>query len=1035
MKIAAFCIKHKVTTILVFVMLTIFGLVMFSDLSLALMPDMEIPVSVVITTYPGAGPEDVEELVTRPVESAVASVAGVDTINSTSAENVSSVMIQYADGTDLESASIKLRDKLELLSLPDDCSKPSIMNVNMDMMPVAVIALYGEDLSALQDTATDDIAPALERIDGVASVEIAGGVSQQIAVEVNADRMAGYGLSISYLSSCLSADNILYPAGSVNNGTQTLTVRTDGKFTTLDDVRNLLIPLHTGGTVRLREIASVNLENSEPDAIGSVDGQRCVVLAVNKQSGANAVKVAESVNKAMTDLQQSRASLNYRTVMDQSDYINLSVNNAMQNIVLGVLIAALILFIFLRRFGATLTIAVSMPVCIITVFLLMKIFGLTLNMMSLGGIGMGVGMIVDNSIVVLENIFRYRRDGKPRLEACTEGTQEVSLSIIASTLTTCAVFVPIALSGGMVGMMFKDFALTIAFLILSSLIIALTLVPLMCYYLLGDSKWTLRLAAKQAAKQAAKAAQGKTPLIDRLLQRYRRLLGFFLRRRAVAVLITVALVVVFASSVLVTGIVLLPDMDQSEVDISISLPIGSELEQTEAISDRVSAIAAEQVPELDYLYYQAQNESSSVVLMLVPVRERSRSSAAVARALRDSLQDIAGCEITCEAGSMATAMTGNSSDINVSISGNDYNELKFLSDDLVAQISALPDAIEVQSTLDDAVPQVNIHVDRAKAASYGLTAATIGGAVRSELTGTTASQITMNGTQLDVVIRGDSIGAQSLDALKSVSLATSTGGSVPLSEVAGVDVEMAPQSIARTNQSRAVTITGRSASGNSTGIAAAVSAITGGYQLPDGYHFSTDSSYDSIVESFTSLLKALIVAIGLVYFILASQFESFAMPIIIMMILPIAFAGGLFGLPLTGNQVSMVALIGIIMLAGVVVNSAIVLVDYINIRRGRGEEKNEAILNACPRRVRPVLMTTLTTILGLLPMAFGLGGEGSEMTASMAIVMIAGMITSTIVTLFFTPVYYSLIDSLSHLGARRRQKKQDALAKAAQTAE
>ena len=1013
MKIAAFCIKHKVTTILAFLIITIFGIVEFSSLSLALLPDMEVPVSVVYTTYAGASPEDIEELVTRPVESACASVAGVSNLTSTSMENVSMVIIEFEDGTNLDTATTKLRDNLELTSLPDDCSDPTIMNINMDLMPVSIIALSGNDLADLQDRADNTISPALERIDGVASVDISGGISEQIVVEVDRDRLLGYNLSISYLSNFLTADNVLFPGGSVDNGNQTLTVRTDGQFSSLEDVANTLITLPTGGTIRLSEVADVYLETTEQTAAAKVNGEDCVLLSVNKQSGTNAVQVAQAVNEEMQALLASYPSLHYSIIMDQSDYINLSVDSALQNIVLGVIIAALVLLVFLRRFGATATIAISMPVCIITVFLLMRICGLTLNMMSLGGIAMGVGMIVDNSIVVLENIFRYRSDGKTRLESCVEGTQEVSLSITASTLTTVAVFVPIALTGGMVGQIFKDFTLTIAFLILSSLVIALTLVPLLCYYLLGDGTRNMRIMAERAQRNRGK--------IERLSGWYQKTLSYFLHRRRVAVLISVLLLVLFSCSIAFSNIVLLPDMDQSQVDISISLPAGSELEQAMDFSERVSTIAQEEVPEIDTMYYSATGESSSVTLMLVPIDARDRSAAEIADSLRDKLQDIPGCEITVSDYSMSSMMT-SSGDINLSVSGNDYDTLAMISDDLVQQISALPDAMEVQSSLDVAVPQVNIHINRESAARYGLTAATIGTAVRSELSGTTATTVTMGGQELDVVLRGDSAGAESLDALKSVSIPSATGGFVPLSLVADVEVELAPQSISRTNQSRTVTITGTSRSGDSIGIAQAVNEITAQYPLPEGYYFNTSSAADDIQESFTDLGKVLLIAVGLVYFILASQFESFLMPIIIMMILPIAFTGGLFGLPNTGQAISMMSLVGLIMLAGVVVNSAIVLVDYINTRRKRGESKNTAILNACPRRVRPVLMTTLTTILGLLPMAFGLG-EGAEMTAPMAIVMIFGMVTSTVVTLFFTPVYYSLLDSFSRGFALRRKKR------------
>lgn len=1012
MKLSAFCIKHKVTTILAFLMIAIFGAVFYADLKLALMPNMEYPAAYVMCTYAGATPEDIEELVTRPLESSIATLAGVDTMQSTSSENVGMVLITYEEGTDVDQAAIKLREKFDLLSLPEGCSDPIILNFNVnDMMPVAVIALSGEDLSRLQTIADDNVSPALERLQGVASVDVVGGIQQQITVEVNTTAMTGYGLSISDVSNYLSAANLIYPGGDMQNGTHTLTVSTDGKYKTVADVANTILFLPTGGTVRLGEIATVYLESSLEGSAAKVGEESCVVLTVNKTSGTNEVDVANRILQAMDAVQEENPSLHCNVVYEASEYILQVANNAMQNILLGVLLSAVVVYLFLRRPGATVTISLSMPFCVLTVLLLMNIFDISLNMMSLGGIAMCIGMVVDNSIVVLENIYRYASEGHNRFDSCVLGSGEVINSITASSLTTIAVFLPIGLSGGMTGMMFKDFSLTVVFLILSSLFIAMTLVPLMCYFLLDEN--AIRL---QKLRSAGKTSRWKT-LAGKLLTRYKNLVSYFLHHRRRGFLVSIILVVIFVASCFGTNMVLLPTMDQGEVSISVSMPTGSELEDTVAYGDRVMNIVRENCPELDSIYMTVggtmggSTESASITAHLVGRSQRERSSAEVAKELEAKMRDIAGCEITVSDNSM-TAMIAGGSDIQVDISGADYDTLTHITTEIMEQIKGLSDADHVESSLETTIPAVSVSVNHAAAAQYNLTAATIGSAVRAELTGVTATNVTVDGNELEVVVQGSGTSAASLDALRSMPLATPAGGTVPLSAVADVDIKLSPQSIARVDQTRQVNITADSLSGSSVTLHEQVQEVLTAYDMPEGYRAEISGSYTEMMENFRTLLLAMLVATCLVYFILAVQFESFLMPVMVMLILPLALTGALFGLPITGTDISMVVMLALVMLVGTVVNSSIVLVDYINIRRGRGQEKNAAIMDACPLRIRPILMTSLTTTLALIPMAVG-AGEGNEMLQPMGIVMISGMLISTVVTLVFTPVYYSLLDSLS----------------------
>lgn len=1026
MKIAENCIKHNVMTILLYILIVVFGFYCFQSLPLALMPDMELPVAIVYSTYAGAGPEDIEQQVTEPLEAACASLSGLESLTSTSAENMSMVIAQFDYGVNLDEVMTDMRDNVDLAQaqLPDDATDPVVMSIDIDSMPVIMVALRGSDLASLQSIAEDDIAPALERLDGVASVDISGGYENEVAVKVDAARLRGYNLTLTTLAQQLGADNIAIPGGDVESGSQTLTVRTDGEYQSVDDVENALISLPTGGTVRLNQIADVAMQPKDQDAVAKVNGEECLLLSVNKQSGSNTVEIAERAKDALDSLTAQNDALSWDLVMDQSDYINMTVDNAMSNIWMGVLFAAIVLIVFLRDIGATLAISIAMPCCILFTFLIMYALDITLNMMSLGGIALGVGMIVDNSIVVLENIFHYRSDGYDRWDSCVQGTKEVVLSVTASTLTTVAVFLPIGLSGGMTGMLFREFCITIVALLSSSLIISLTLVPLLCYILL-DRGGVHKISASDPGVKEQMIADKP------VMRMYKKVLGLFITRRWVGVGVTVVICVISVVSIALAGSELIPEMDQGQVSVSVSMPSGSTMEDTAAIQDRIVAIAEQTIPEMEQVYYSTGSSTSvmsstsgaSVTISLVDLEERDRSSSEIASQLRRDLSNIAGCELTVSSSSMSI---GEGSDISLQLSGEDYDQLAETANDLAAQIATLPDAVNVESSAGDQVPRVAVKVNRENASRFGLTASTIGALVRGELTGSTATTLRMNGQEYDVTISGDETLTQNIDSLKSLQLPAATGGTVPLSMVADVYTELSPQSISRIDQYETVTVTGESESGDSVGITEAVNALLADYQLPEGVELSDgDTSASSIEETTSSLMTALMVAILLVYFILASQFNSFVLPVAIMLILPIGLLGSMMLLWPTGYKISMVALLAVIILAGTVVNSSIVLVDYTLQRRERGEDKNTAILNACPRRVRPVLMTALTTILGLVPMVFS-GGEGSEMMRPMGIVMMTGMVISTIATLFITPVYYSITDSVVESVKKRfkRTKKE-----------
>lgn len=1020
MNIAKLFIKRNVFTIMAYILIAVFGFYSFQTLPLALMPSMEMPIAIVYTTY-AAGPEDIEQQVTKPLEGACAGLSGLETLQSTSSENISMIMVQFDDAVNLDEVMVDMRAQIDMIKavLPEDASDPMVMNIDIDAMPVIQVALTGQDLASLQAIAEDDLDPLLSRLDGVASIDITGGYEEEIAVKTDAAKLKGYNLTISSVAAQIGADNMAIPGGDLESGSQTLAVRTDGQYETVNDVKNALISLPTGGTIRLSQVADVALAHKDQDAINKVDGKECVIISVNKQSGTNTVQVAEKSIAAIEEYVSENSNLQSTLLMDQSDYINMTTENAISNIVFGVIFAAIVLIIFLRDIGATVAISVAMPVCILFTFLIMKALGITLNMMSLGGITLGVGMIVDNSIVVLDNIFRFRSDGADRWDACVKGAAEVTPSVIASTLTTVAVFLPIALSGGMTGMMFREFSLTIVTLMVSSLIISVTLVPLLCYMLLDRGE-----------KRKVRIPEVKDKFVEKPIARmYKKILNLFITKRYIGIAATLGLCLVFIISIAAAGMELIPASDEGVVTVTMGMPTGSSKEDVAEISEKVVDVAVETIPELDMVYYTTGSSSSMMSMMsssgvtinLVELKDRERSAADVANQLRKDLADIAGCEITVSASDSMSSMTG--SPINVELSGSDYDALAEASYDLAEKIGKLPDAINVESSAGEQVPRVAVKINRENTSRFGLSTASIGSLVRGELTGSVATTLSMKGQEYDVTVSGDGATSKSLDALRSMQLPLPTGGTIPLSMVADVYTELSPQSISHVDQNKTVTITGDTESGDTVNIVTAVQELLADYELPEGISIDDgENAMADMMETMQTLMLALLAAIVLVYFILATQFNSFTLPVAIMLILPIGLLGSMSTLAISGNKISMVALLGVVILAGTVVNNSIVLIDYIQIRRATGEEKNVAIMNACPRRVRPVLMTTLTTVLGLIPMVFG-GGEGSEIMRPMGIVMMTGMVVSTIATLFITPVYYSVIDSLENRFRNRKKRK------------
>lgn len=1018
MNLSAFSMKKPVTTIMIALCILIFGVVSFSKLPVDLYPDIEVPVAVVMTTYSGAGPQEIETLVTRPIEETLGSVSGISEITSRSSEGQSIVICSFSYGTDMDFASLDMREKVDLIKgyLPSGASNPMIMAVDVDSVPVFMVSLSGsKDLASLQSLAEDSIKPRLERIDGVASVSISGGYDNKVEVSLNQNALNGYGLTIEYVSNMLAADNLSLPSGEVKNGGETLTIRTTGKFESLDDIQNALIPLPTGGTIRLSDIADVSLSHDELSSITRVDGESAVMLSIQKQSGTNTVSVAKVIASELDTIVSEQNDCKITTLFNQADYINMVINTIIQSVLLGALFAVLVLFLFLKNVRSTVIIAISIPASIVVTLTALYAFGITLNLMTLGGLALGVGMMVDNSIVVLENIFRLRQLGHQPYEASLEGSKEVALAITASTLTTVAVFLPIVFVEGITSTMFRELAITVTISLAASLLVSLTLVPIMAWRMLPKN-----LLSAQRGKKRLNPFAPLDRFGNALLSLYKKLLSAAMRHRLAAVLLSIAVLVGSSALALTVGVEYFPSSDQGSVSVNISLPNGSELQETDDIVTRVTELA-EQVPEAASVYTTSGSASltgettastGSVTLNLKPQSERTRSADEIASDLRSHMTDIAGAEITVSsAGTMDMgSMTGSA--IDVMIKGDDLDELSRISGELVEMISAVPGAVEVSSDYEEGFPEVEIRILRENASRFGLTAAQIASAVKNMVSGQTATRFTYEDTEIDVIVKASSDVSDSLSALQNLMIQTPAGAFVPVSLVADVDIVNDPSRIVRDNQVRAISITGDVQGADVGTVNTEIENRLKAYPFPTGYKYEIGGESAEIASAFSDLGLALILAIVLVFVVLASQFESILLPFAILLSIPLGLSGGMLALYLTGTPLSVIAFIGLIMLSGIVVNNAIVLIDYINNRRLQGLDRLSAIMEAGPIRIRPVLMTTLTTILGLLPMALGFG-EGAELEAPLAITMIGGLLLSTVLTLVVIPVLYSLIDDLA----------------------
>ncbi|MDD4570830.1 MAG: efflux RND transporter permease subunit, partial [Tepidanaerobacteraceae bacterium] len=846
----------------------------------------------------------------------------------------------------MDIAAQDMREKVDLIKpyLPSDARAPMVVKFDPSMMPVMQIALYGGDnIVQLKKIADDTIESRLLRIEGVASVGIAGGLERQIAVSVDPDKLAFYGLSMPQIAGKLQMENINLPGGNVSQGKKKYNIRTEAEFKDIAEIENMPIPLPQGGSVPLKSIAEIEDTYKDVSTISRYNGKPSIALIIQKQSGYNTVQVAKKVRSEMSKLiKEIPVEIGYETILDQSDFIEFSINNVKKNAVIGGIIAIFVIYLFLQNLRSTLIIGLSIPISIIATFVLIYFNKLTLNMLSLGGLALGVGMLVDNSIVVLENIFSHRLQGEGPVTAATSGTNEVALAITASTLTTIAVFLPIIFVQGMTAQLFKELALTVTFSLLSSLLVALTIVPLLSSRLmvqLGDVGISSKKSNKKFVFLTSLLHKFKV-FYNRVEEKYSNLLKWVLSHRKAIIIPSVILFILSMTLIPFVGAEFLPHSDAGSISISVKMPYGTNLEETNRF---VAAMVErlEEIPEIEGIMESigsggdmmggmlgSDNSEASVTVQLVPLAERECSSEEVAENIRNITMDMAGAEIKVQAVSSMDFVSGGALQaISIGIKGDDMEKLKEISREVTDIVKATPGTREVKSSLEAGKPEMVVEIDREKATMYGLSSAQIAQSINSAVSGSVATKYKVGGDEIDVVIRSDEKLVDDISKVKAILIPSPTGALITLGDVAKIDKGTGPVTIVRENQTRQVTVTGAVVGRDIGTVNREIQEKLTNIHLPEGYSIKMGGEQEQMMESFMDLILVFILAVVLVYMVMAAQFESLKQPFIIIFTVPLALIGVVFALLLTGRHINMTSLIGVIILAGIVVNNAIVLIS------------------------------------------------------------------------------------------------------------
>ena len=1018
MNIGKFSVKRPVTVAMAALVLILFGIVSFTRMSVDLMPEMELPILAVIAPYDGAGPEEVEEMVTKPIESNMAGISGIDTISSISSAGSSIVMMMFDYGTNLDTATNSVRDKLETakMMMPSEVDDITILKLDMNSMPVLMVGVSGDrSLDDVKKIVDDKIVPRLERIDGVAAATAMGGSDQQVIITADPYKLSAYGLNAGSISQIVAGENANHPGGYVTQGSQKILVRTLGQYQSVEELADTQVTLPAGGTVRLGDIVDIKIGMADVESYVTLNGSDVVAIGIQKESDGNTVDVDKEVRKVIAELDEELYDdIEITVAYSSADMIIQSVENVETNLFLAVVISMLVIFAFLGNFRSTIIIGVAIPLSLISTFVLLYFGGYTLNMVTLAALALSVGMVVDNSTVVLENIFRHRSMGKSKYQAAVEGTQEVLSAVTASTLTTVAVYLPFVFVGGMTAQIVIPFALTICFALVASLVVSITVVPMMSSKLLILYEYS----ETNKPKGVAKFQVWFDRQFEKFVGWYQGVLVAALNHKKTTLLVVSAVLIGSFCLIPLIGAELFPSQDSGRISVSIELPSNTVLEETQKVADQVEEIV-KKVPEVDLILNSvggngamsmggSSTNTASLVIMLKPLSERERSDKEIAHELQQQVSQIPGAEITAEAYDMMSMSSGGA--ISIEIKGNNSDDMELLASSIEDIMYSVSGTTNIENSITDTDEELDIIIDRDKAAYYSVSASSVYQTVALALNGSTVSKYRGGEEELDIVLKYPKEISTSLENLENLMVPSNTGGQVPLSEVATVEHGFGQKSISRQDQSRIATIScdiyGRDLNSVNNDIMAQVNQLP----VPAGCTIETGGDMESMQDTFTDLFLAIGMALILVYMVMACQFESLMMPLLIMASVPVMFIGVFPGLLLTGQRISMMSLLGILMLEGIVVNNAIVLVDYVQQLRAKGLCKREAVVESGKTRIRPILVTTLTTILAMIPQLVSTA-EGSETFKPMAATVIFGLACSTIISLLVIPVLYEIMES------------------------
>lgn len=1017
MKIAQTSVNFPVTTIMVALIVIILGGVALTRLPIDAMPDVTSPTISISTSYSKASPLVVEELITRPIEEAVGAVSGVEEISSRSSEGSSSVQVYFAWGTDLDAASNDIRDRLDriLARLPDDASRPSLRKFDLAAMPVVMMGVVSDlDPVTLRTLIDNEIGYRLERVNGVASINVWGGLTREVQINIDPQKLKSLGISMDSVISRIRASNVNQPTGNIYRGNYQITVRVPGVFENLDELRETVIAQKGGTSVSLKEIATVEDASSKETSVVRINGEPGIQISVNKQSGTNTVRVAKGVLKEVENINRSISQVKVVPLVDQSVYISRSINNVASSVVIGGILAVLILLFFLRNFKSTMVISTAIPISIMATFGLLYFNGFTLNLMTIGALALGVGQLLDNSIVVLENVFRHRELGKKPKEAAIIGADEVTSPIIASTLTSVVVFLPMIFMQGMTGLMYRQLAFVVVFALTCSLVTALTMVPMLSSKLLSVS--TEPKGRKDSLRCRIYHATGR--ILEGMENVYGKALNWVLDHRGKAVLIAGAALAGAVLLSLAIGSELMPVSDEGEIRVNLDMEAGTRLEVVDAkmkvLEERLKGI-----DEITHTITQAGSggwasgsNTGSIRLRLVGKSERSRSDEEIAGEIRKRFAGIPGARIrvrTATSNQMSRFMGGGDR-LEIQVRGHDLEESFRLASSIQKSIEAVEGVTDANLSRTAGAPEDLIIIDRTKAAELGLSVQQISSVLETALSGSSAGEFVDEGREYPMLVQIKDADQLPLEQLLDLTVVNSAGQPVVLRNVVRVASSQSSTVIERLNQERMIDISANHTGRNLSAVVRDIQARLDKIPLPLGYSVEIAGDYKQQQESFREMLIGLILAIILIYMVMASQFESIKDPMVVMGSVPFAFIGVALILFLTGTTFNLQSYLGIIMLAGIVVNNSILLVDTTNkLRRIEGMPLREAIENAGRRRLRPILMTAISTVLGLTPLAIGMA-EGGETQAPLARAVIGGLLVSTLVSLLFIPVIYSFFE-------------------------